>query len=633
MNYLIDKYLQKLSKEYKDSKEVLAFCRVVMEKGHFNASSFYERLQSDTPEQDKPIDWDKQLLKYHKFKDYRVRNIIIKNFRKYGSKKDFPYLIDLIDNSGKCSSIFVVGKNGTGKTSIFNALEYAFNIPYISSMAVRGITKQERYLPYGDKKITDINISVELNSQINKEYVTVTSTKNSRKKWSQIDLSSFFCSEKDIQEIYKQHNLKDIYINNLGLHYIESLIDELERDLRIETEQELEFPIVEYKTFNTETLQNDILRISCQGYEGYKRFLGQIGLITGLLKKNLVNKDNSLERYQKFQANRDLIIIIGDFFEKNKLLTSLDYFTICLPQIKNYVALTSLDGIELLRALGSLDKMIDFDILVDEMIIYLDELRAPFQQANVSDTSALNSVARLTLENTIRRSGSELKKAILKRNQNYSVPISEDKIRTIIINFRNSLKDYYKDDCADILEGCNKFVAPLLNKFTQISNTTNNNEIITILERENEFYAEISSPDVSDSYKTRPHFFYNNFRYKLFAISVKISLALMMMKKYNIIAPIIIDDVFTASDFDNTVNIDLFFEQLSISFKDVVGKDADKLQVILFTHDEVVLNGLRDVFQSINIPLVLGRLLNTSELLPEDYDEKSNSYKLIERFI
>ena len=109
----------------------------------------------------------------------------------------------------------------------------------------------------------------------------------------------------------------------------------------------------------------------------------------------------------------------------------------------------------------------------------------------------------------------------------------------------------------------------------------------------------------------------------------------MMMKKYDMIAPIIIDDVFTASDFDNTINIDLFFSQLFKSFEKVVEKSVDNLQIIMFTHDEVVLNGLKEVFQAkdaSHVPYILGRLLDTKELLPDDFDNELNGYKLIERY-
>lgn len=78
-----------------------------------------------------------------------------------------------------------------------------------------------------------------------------------------------------------------------------------------------------------------------------------------------------------------------------------------------------------------------------------------------------------------------------------------------------------------------------------------------------------------------------------------------------------------------------FFSQLFKSFKKVVEKSVDDLQIIMFTHDEVVLNGLKEVFltkDAPNVSFIMGRLLDTKELLPDDFDDTLKGYKLIERY-
>lgn len=636
MSYLIDKYLKELSEEYNNSKEVLVFCHIVLKEGHFNATHFYEKLQIDNSTSNKPIDWNSKLGSYRIYKDSRIRNLTIKNFRKYQSEHTHPYLLDMMSTKeGKCSSGFIVGKNGTGKTSIFTALEYIFNISPISAMSVRGMNNLEHYLPYGNMSMSDIDIQVELNTQKkNGGYVKI-STKSARRKNSSIvDMSSFFCSEKDLREICMQHDLKKVYIKNIGLQEVKSLIDELEGELTIQIDKELELPTIEHETYNIETLQNDILRISCQGFSNYSRYLGQIGLLQELLAKHQTKTDEKWGKIEKFLANKEIIILLGKFFTENKFLISLDYFETNISQIQNYERFAMLGGAKLLRAFSNLDRMTDIEVLVKEMQNYLNELLAPFQQANVGETHALNKVAKRTLENIIRRADSELKRGILKKNQTFKIFITDEHIQDVVRKFKNSLKRQYEQDCEEYLYGCNDFIASVLNTFTKISGNSEK-EIISIVEKNNGFFAEITCPDISASYKTSPHLFYNSFRYKLFAISVKISLSFMMMKKYDMIAPIIIDDVFTASDFDNTINIDLFFSQLFKSFEKVVGKSIDNLQIILFTHDEVVLNGLKEVFLSKDSPQVsyiMGRLLDTRELLSEDYDNALRGYKLIERY-
>lgn len=381
-------------------------------------------------------------------------------------------------------------------------------------------------------------------------------------------------------------------------------------------------------------MQNDILRISCQGFSNYTRYLGKIGLLQEFLAKHPIKTDEKSGKIGKFLANKETIIQLGRFFSENNFLITLDYFETNLSQIQNYEKFTMLSGTKLLRAFSNLERMTDIEILVKEMQNYLNELLAPFQQANVGETHALNKVAKRTLENIIRRADSELKREILKKNQTFKVFITDSNIQETVRNFKNSLKQQYEQDCEEYLHKCNDFVVPLLNDFTKISGNSNK-EVISIVEKNNGFFAEITCPEISTSYKTSPHLFYNSFRYKLFAISIKISLAFMMMKKYDMIAPIIIDDVFTASDFDNTVNIDLFFSLIYKSFENVVEKSVDDLQIIMFTHDEVVLNGLKEVFltkDAPNVSYIMGRLLDTKELLPDDYDDTLKGYKLIERY-
>lgn len=98
MSYLIDKYLKRLSEEYHNSKEVLVFCHLVLKEGHFNATHFYEKLQMGNSST-KPIDWSSKLGSYKIYKDNRIRNLTIKNFRKYKSEHTHPYLLDM--TSGK----------------------------------------------------------------------------------------------------------------------------------------------------------------------------------------------------------------------------------------------------------------------------------------------------------------------------------------------------------------------------------------------------------------------------------------------------------------------------------------------------------------------------------------------------
>ena len=107
----------------------------------------------------------------------------------------------------------------------------------------------------------------------------------------------------------------------------------------------------------------------------------------------------------------------------------------------------------------------------------------------------------------------------------------------------------------------------------------------------------------------------------------------MTMKTCNIIAPLVFDDVFTASDFDNTVNINRFFELILKSFVNLgLGSEQD-LQIIMFTHDEIVLNSMTRTMCKIGngkFHFITGSLLDI-EALNDKTDRKNNVYQLYDR--
>lgn len=135
-----------------------------------------------------------------------------------------------------------------------------------------------------------------------------------------------------------------------------------------------------------------------------------------------------------------------------------------------------------------------------------------------------------------------------------------------------------------------------------------------------------------------PERFYNSFRYKLYCISIKVVMAFMTMKMKGINAPLVFDDVFTASDFDNTVNISKFFEIVFRVFKEIEEKNMSELQIIMFTHDEVVLNSMADILDNLMadgmkeppVRYITGVLMNPN-YIDEHEKTKDNAYSLYSR--
>jgi len=62
---------------------------------------------------------------YWESKDYRISKIYVSNLKAF-PKSEIPFGIDFTDNDNNLTSHIIIGNNGVGKSTIFNALEYTF---------------------------------------------------------------------------------------------------------------------------------------------------------------------------------------------------------------------------------------------------------------------------------------------------------------------------------------------------------------------------------------------------------------------------------------------------------------------------------------------------------------------------
>lgn len=124
-----------------------------------------------------------------------------------------------------------------------------------------------------------------------------------------------------------------------------------------------------------------------------------------------------------------------------------------------------------------------------------------------------------------------------------------------------------------------------------------------------------------------PRNYFNNFRFKLYLTSIRISIAFSIMKSKKINFPLIFDDIFDSSDFSNRLKAKPYFGNIVKLYKEL--KISDKpLQIIFFTQDEVIAecvyrgispnpikneNGNRDM-----LPTIYGKLFLPSEVFDDD---------------
>ena len=175
--------------------------------------------------------------------DERLRTILLVNIRSFYSNnfnnKNFG--IKLCNGTNPVS-LFLVGGNSTGKSSIFLAIE-----KYYTGMVshARAINSNEMsYMTFGFGQVKDLNVGylVESESQA-EEWKTLQMSKP-----NDITTSASFCSDYDIERIEKSgENLNEFILEQLGygdLFLLRQRIDFLLKGLKVNydiSEQELTF--------------------------------------------------------------------------------------------------------------------------------------------------------------------------------------------------------------------------------------------------------------------------------------------------------------------------------------------------------------------------------------------------------
>jgi hypothetical protein len=109
-----------------------------------------------------------------------------------------------------------------------------------------------------------------------------------------------------------------------------------------------------------------------------------------------------------------------------------------------------------------------------------------------------------------------------------------------------------------------------------------------------------------------PDHYFNTFRYRLFCLMVSLSVAIATRVKYRINLPLILDDLFFASDYISKATFSVFLNRLIGIFK----KYSTDLpvQFIIFTHDDLIFSSSMDALEGVeNKNTLFGRLFKPSD--------------------
>lgn len=625
MAFLINRYFQELPQEIKERPETNIVYHILSQGKGFDYNEFVAGISSIEKGHTLPQKIEANVLS-NSICDFRIRKYMIAHFRKFDDKNGLPYTLNFINENNEVCSLFLVGKNGSGKTSLYNGLEYIFTNTHISTIEQRAISNKEQFLPYGKRNMDEIDIGVEINSQENGIYKVLSSP-----LYTELNFKPFFCSEFDLLEIHRNNNLKLIFATNLGLSGIGNILSQIKESIEnFKSKGNLSLTFVDTIP-NADALQSDIFLLMSEKEKRkseYRTRLERLNSISIATKKfqNIKAKDSVLDRMEEIQLNIEYIV--NNVLKYTSELSSFKFFIEKQPVIEKYKRVLRLmndSKIEAYELYITLPPIEEFGMELYNYASYISQRF--FDWKNGESKSVSKQEALKYIEELMKSETESERQRILNEDRASSIisPYYIERLEDLY----NALIIIYQKDEEYMLKTCKEIIVPLLNEFTKLGDISAENEKIDIITIDNEIHAVISNDKIfGKGVTTTPELFYNSFRYKLYCISVKVSLAFLTMKFSGINAPLFFDDVFNASDFDNSINIDNFFNIVISSYEKLgIGKKKD-LQIVLFTHDEVVLNSISQAMRenvfNIDIKYICGILQEAESLDDNDLQNISN---------
>ena len=486
-------------------------------------------------------------------KDYRIKEMSFRHFRSIPIAKDGVYGLRFTDHEGSPASVFLVGSNGAGKTTIYSAFERH----YLSdtSLSKEKSLEEKKVLTFGFGQLEGIDTSVPT--------LTVRTMSNEVKEEHLDKQESYcspapFCSEYDLTQLGMHGgNLSSYILSPLGYGNLNQLRERLS-ELMEKKREDLSVSTEYTKSDLKEGDLDDVIKQVLEVYKKAEDLLKVSEKYTSLFHQDYaLYKDNQFPKL---------------FLEKWMRLRNLEEQSIAeapaevlASKMKNATKLTTDDVEKQLQTMYAL----------------LEE--ALKTCANNKENGILNALTKLYNEklNMSDRYGRGL------FGESFNKKTTEEiEVLQIIIN---QIKTKEREIVVSFAQDRFDMIKEILAIF---SNTEGDLYIPDRLPADELRFEIKSSKKGVNTYHATPQEYYNSFRYKLYAVSFKIALAFTEMKLKDIRVPIVIDDVFNASDFENNLRLEYFVYNIYKAYDSMMFDEP--LQLIVLTHDEMVLNAFRN---------------------------------------
>lgn len=485
--------------------------------------------------------------------DERIKWLTFCNFRSVPESGEIKHYGVNFAIDGRPVSVFLVGSNGAGKTTLYSALEHH----YISSSSLSKDMNldEEKILTYGfgagDGQLPTSLIISTVSGEVEERL----------HDHEGLCSPAPFCSEYDLKQLGERgDNLTNYILEQLGYDELLPLI----ASLRIVSAQKNKEIKESQESHESDMSVDDIDRI-INVLLKYGRQAGEL-LAKSQKHENLFNMD-----FADYSAGKE-VERFPDLWERHKNLSAQpknDNPILAIEREGASLKKNSEHANELTQKLTKMYRMTE-DALKACQGNGVDGLRKEIEKL-YKERASLDE----------RRIKGILPEEEVKQIQQ-EIDITEKVIRLLDDKQKTILKDFRE----------NRF--PMIKDILKIfSNEEGELNIQEDNNKENVVLKIVVKDPINgfDDLQPTPQEYYNSFRYKLYAVSFKIALALMEMKQKGIRVPLVIDDVFNASDFDNNIRLEYFVHNIYKAYE-MMDKEIP-LQLILLTHDEMVQTAFR----------------------------------------
>lgn len=563
-----------------------------------------------------PVD-DVQRFYDHDVHDFRFKCLLLNNYRKYGQpKEDMSYYgISFCKKEHKGDetverpqSVFVLGNNGLGKSSLFDAMEQVCT-GKISEATYRGISDLNWYVNRKQGVMPDVKLYTFYNETALKNGATLPFNDMG------IDAHSFFLSENSIYELSRfmqtDGNTGDVdwvpcFCYALGLEdllnfakdstgYCQALIDRIDE-------------VVGMISLDPQKQRDNLKRFirdtSVELSDGDFKKLNEFWEILGDVKERISRDDIAVLLdviKDKIPTGLSQLYSMNRFRERfNKIFADHEL----LEKQESGVSKP------MVGRKGVRTERLEADKIRFELTSIIDEL-----YSSLETTKELENTNDLPLDKIIRETQSYLltQKALDHAKEADFFRGLPGRLlefqKNLKMNLEKQFRAFFDDAFQKVIK--NTFV-PFMSKGEKLDFIPVDHGVVA----EN-FGMKVTVNDIPVNK------YFNTFRFRLFCLSLMTAFNLKMMKEMNFRFPFIFDDIFYANDYRNKHELFTFFQVLADNAGAILG-NKDAVQVIFFTHDEQFVNTLLQK----KIPFSyysVSRLMEQA-CLPSPYVEKCTDF-------